>query len=399
MMDYVAFCKNFFAATNIPINLLKDSVPQYSTFGDLLSLPPQKPWELWPIEAGKNPAFCGYSSDIEYGRIHVEGTDYDVIVGPTFSVPITDKIVREFAHELEVPFGYREQFTELLSAIPRTSQHQFAKYLSFLYLCLNQKEANTDDLYEENELLIQSRKQNQLENMLENMENEFRHNTYQYELEMFQYIKEGNPEKLKNFFASHKLLLKEGKLAHSPIRQAKNIFLSTITKIEMLAAIPGGLDVEKTYQLVDLYIQECEQLQTIEEINSLQYHMVMDFCQRLNDVQMPEGISPDVYHCMNFIRSHTNEPIGVDDVAAHVHRSSSYMMKCFKKELGIQIGAFITRCKLEEAKSMLTYSNKTLAEISSYLCFSSQSYFQNLFKKQYGVTPMQYRKQSQTKTT
>lgn len=29
----------------------------------------------------------------------------------------------------------------------------------------------------------------------------------------------------------------------------------------------------------------------------------------------------------------------------------------------------------------------TLAEISSYLCFSSQSYFQNVFKKEYGVTP------------
>lgn len=35
----------------------------------------------------------------------------------------------------------------------------------------------------------------------------------------------------------------------------------------------------------------------------------------------------------------------------------------------------------------------TLAEISSYLCFSSQSYFQNVFKKEYGVTPMQYRRQ------
>lgn len=49
--------------------------------------------------------------------------------------------------------------------------------------------------------------------------------------------------------------------------------------------------------------------------------------------------------------------------------------------------AFITRCKLEEAKSLLAYSKKSLAEISSYLCFSSQSYFQNVFKKQYGTTP------------
>ena len=71
------------------------------------------------------------------------------------------------------------------------------------------------------------------------------------------------------------------------------------------------------------------------------------------------------------------------------------MMRRFKEELGIHIGAFITRCKLEEAKSLLTYSDKSLSEISNYLCFSSQSYFQNVFKKKFGITPLQYRRQGQ----
>ena len=41
---------------------------------------------------------------------------------------------------------------------------------------------------------------------------------------------------------------------------------------------------------------------------------------------------------------------------------------------------------------LLTYSTKSLAEISSYLCFSSQPHFQSLFKKQYHMTPLEYRK-------
>ena len=49
---------------------------------------------------------------------------------------------------------------------------------------------------------------------------------------------------------------------------------------------------------------------------------------------------------------------------------------------------------LEEAKSLLTYSDKTLSEISNYLCFSSQAYFQTVFKKKYGLTPKQYRNQT-----
>ena len=63
--------------------------------------------------------------------------------------------------------------------------------------------------------------------------------------------------------------------------------------------------------------------------------------------------------------------------------------------MGFTIGSFITRCKLEEAKSLLTYSEKSLAEISNYLCFSSQPHFQSLFKKQYHMTPLEYRKKSQ----
>ncbi|MCM1027424.1 MAG: AraC family transcriptional regulator [Roseburia sp.] len=151
--------------------------------------------------------------------------------------------------------------------------------------------------------------------------------------------------------------------------------------------------MEQVYQLMDLYIQECEQLQSIDAVKSLQYSMLVDFCERAGENHIPEGISPEVYKCVNYIRSHTNESITLKDVAEQIHRSASYAMRHFKEELGISMGAFIMRCKLEEARSLLTYTDKTLSEISSYLCFSSQSHFQNVFKKKYGITPLQYRKQ------
>ncbi|MBO6094387.1 MAG: helix-turn-helix transcriptional regulator, partial [Oscillospiraceae bacterium] len=72
--------------------------------------------------------------------------------------------------------------------------------------------------------------------------------------------------------------------------------------------------------------------------------------------------------------------------------SSSYLMRRFKAEVGMSVGDYITKCKLEEACDLLVYGSRSLAEISAYLGYSSQSYFQNVFKKQYGMTPMQYRK-------
>lgn len=81
-------------------------------------------------------------------------------------------------------------------------------------------------------------------------------------------------------------------------------------------------------------------------------------------------------------------------MADHIGRSRSYLSARFKKELGFDLGDFIMQCRMEEAKSLLRYSDKTLSEISSYLCFSSQSYFQNVFKRKYGITPKQYREKA-----
>ena len=85
-----------------------------------------------------------------------------------------------------------------------------------------------------------------------------------------------------------------------------------------------------------------------------------------------------------------------EDLANELGRSTSYVRKHFQKDVGMTVGEFVIRSKLEEAKTLLVYSEKTLAEISFDLCFSSQSYFQRLFKKEYGITPAQYRKQGRT---
>lgn len=392
-MDYIMFCKNFFSATGIPISLLEKGNAKYSALGELLSTNPQGHWDMFPSD--KNPCFCAISPDVEYGRVMIEGTDYDLVLGPAFSFTVTDELVRQFMRDAMLPLEYREQLTEYLYSVPRISHLQFFHYIALIHLCLNHKEVNSEDFYGEDDLNIRSRNERQLNSAIDSMENADLHNSYHFEMELYQRIRDGNVNKLQKFFDTNKIPLYEGKMAHSPLRHTKNIFISLLSRVGLMGAIPGGVDVEKTYQLMDFYAQECEQLQSIEEVNKLEYIMVMDFCQRAGETHMPDGISQEVYQCMNYIRSHTNEPICVDDVANHVHRSSSYIMKRFKEELGINIGAFITRCKLEEAKSLLTYSDKSLAEISNYLCFSSQSYFQNIFKKQFDLTPMQYRKKSQ----
>lgn len=118
---------------------------------------------------------------------------------------------------------------------------------------------------------------------------------------------------------------------------------------------------------------------------------MIDYTMRVADCILPPSPDMVLRQAIQFVQQNTNRHITVTDVAEHVGFSRAYLSHKFKETLGIELSALILRCKLEEAKELLRYTNKTIGDISNYLCFSSQSYFQNCFKKQYGITPQKYR--------
>ncbi len=81
----------------------------------------------------------------------------------------------------------------------------------------------------------------------------------------------------------------EGKTANTPLRHAKNQFIALTSKAGILGAIPGGVDAERVYQLCDLYMRECEQMQTAADVRRLQYVMLMDFTRRCGAAKLPEA--------------------------------------------------------------------------------------------------------------
>lgn len=216
------------------------------------------------------------------------------------------------------------------------------------------------------------------------------HNTYQFEQLYLSYIEKGDLNGL-NKLLRNKVNLNAGIIALDNIRQSKNIFVTSATLITR-AAIKGGLEIETAYQLSDTYIQQMEHLNDITLINNLASQMMYDFTERVNSTKLPDKVSYIVYKCIQYISTKTNENISVSDVADHVNRSRSFISRTFKLEMNIELSTYIMTKKLEESEGLLKFTDKSISEISNYLCFSSQSYFQNVFKKNYNLTPNEYRK-------
>ena len=108
------------------------------------------------------------------------------------------------------------------------------------------------------------------------------------------------------------------------------------------------------------------------------------------------GCAGRVYRrkAIRYIQQNVNQHLTVGDVADYVGFSKSYFSAYFKETLGFSVSAFILRCKLEEGRELLQYTDKSISTISEFLCFSSQSHFHTAFKKQFGMTPSEYRKRA-----
>lgn len=183
-----------------------------------------------------------------------------------------------------------------------------------------------------------------------------------------------------------------GTLSSHLIRHQKNFFIKLET-IVARASIEAGLDVDEIFSLEEMYIRKCESLEDIDRIKNLQYHMIIDFADRVNKMnQYNQNNSLLVSQISKYIQNHISESIKTSDIANYLNKSRGRITTEFKNQTGVNLSDFIRIKKIEEAEELLSRTNKSLVFISNYLGFSSQSHFCKVFKDIKGVTPDQYRK-------
>ena len=388
-MDYTYFCRMFYSATRIPLNLLQSGRVLYSSLGEELNYHLIQFWKVAPHT--QNPYLSSNKPDISYGLFQIEDKDMLIVVGPAFSTPVTDEVVYQYMRQIGMDPGRQEKVASVLQAIPLTTHFRFCYILSFLHFCLNHKTTSAEQLYRESSTDRRIRQDLQEKTKASGDYLYDYQSTYHFEQDLYRLIRTGSPERLIEYLDHFPSNLQPSVLAAMPLRSAKNLFISIASKASVLGMVQGGVSAEQAQLLLDLYIRECETAQTVDDVMRLGYSMLLDFCRKAQEAQIPEQVSDEIHRCLVYIRGHIFHQISVEDVAHHVYRSSACIMKRFREETGKTIGEYIMIFRLEEAKNMLLYSSMSLSGISYALCFSSQSHFQNVFKKHFHCTPRQYR--------
>lgn len=93
-----------------------------------------------------------------------------------------------------------------------------------------------------------------------------------------------------------------------------------------------------------------------------------------------------------YMETHFSQSITLDMLGKISGYSGLHFLRLFKHDTGYTPHDFLTALRMNNAKNMLIYTDKSLSEIASECGFSSESHFKILFKKTTGFTPGIYRK-------
>lgn len=97
---------------------------------------------------------------------------------------------------------------------------------------------------------------------------------------------------------------------------------------------------------------------------------------------------------IEYIHDHFQDSISLEDLAQIALMNKSYLSSYFTKVMKIRIFEYIEQVRISQAKLLLKTTNQPITEIAFSCGFNNSSYFNRMFKRITGTTPLRYRTNS-----
>lgn len=125
------------------------------------------------------------------------------------------------------------------------------------------------------------------------------------------------------------------------------------------------------------------------------FNVMKNICEEINVEKVSKKNVEDIKDLNEmtfFVYQHYAEKITLTDIASQCNISVSTCSRLFNKYMHHSPIDFLNLHRLEVASNLLRDTKESISDISTSCGFDQQSYFNRIFKKEYGCTPLEYRK-------
>lgn len=394
----VIFCENLFRIFNMPIRIYKEEtiINQFENFpldlgtarvmdGHLITkfLEEKKPVNIYITE---------YL--LTYGYIYCKDTGYSIVLGPVKAVDITEHTVDGIVKKsFNVPQKTIRDIYRYINIIPLMQTGRLIQILCSINLSVNNEITDPESFYEikqnyspDSEVYKKVIAHSEKVSLEEIKKIDYR----DFEKKIEYCIKNGMTDQIKSLWKEVFSRL-QNPTNSNVLRLAKDNCIMAIGIISK-TALDAGYEPEEVYKLREIYIQQAEMCHSVDSVLKLRFNIIIDFTERVREMLFRSSDNPMVDRVMKYISENVEKKISLDELAGVVKTNKTYLCSKFNESVGMGVSDYINLQKIGKAKQMLRFTDKSLVDISIYFSFSSQSYFQKIFKKVTGITPLEYRK-------
>lgn len=157
------------------------------------------------------------------------------------------------------------------------------------------------------------------------------------------------------------------------------------------ASMDGGADVLQIFGHNSDYLAEIDKSRSLDALSGFLTSIFYRFVGYVFDFGQFEH--SDILHkTIGFVRENYADKITLEDAAAHVGLSRSYLSTIFKEEMGSSFTDYVNSLRVKKSMELLLNPSLSLAEIADLVGYNDQSYYTKVFTRATGVSPGQYRK-------
>ncbi len=131
--------------------------------------------------------------------------------------------------------------------------------------------------------------------------------------------------------------------------------------------------------------------QTYEELLRKAEWAVQRYTVLTADPLFTKKDTDEVGRTFEYIQTHLMQKLSREEIASFVHLSPDYLARLVKKKTGLSLMDYIKCQRIEEAKTLLGSTQMSISMIALKCGFSNFSHFSQVFRKETGITPFEYR--------
>lgn len=93
------------------------------------------------------------------------------------------------------------------------------------------------------------------------------------------------------------------------------------------------------------------------------------------------------------MEAHLDEEFRLDELAREAGMSKFHFCRLFRKTTGLSPSRYFIRLRMEMARRLLRETSRSVIEVGLEVGYSSPSHFAQVFQREAGVPPSEYRRQ------